>query len=274
MQAEALRILRGPVIRLDDGICWGVHPWSARSVVVFRVQVKPRCLDRGMPQVSLDKADVGAGIGLMRGRRVTQPVRGGTSQGCRADGVGRSERVGSAQEDFLRNPVDCGRRQMPPGVTSDAHHGRGDLIMRAHAPGRAPSCPAARVLQGQIPSIDIARRLWFVASRTGFLKAFAHVLDRYVRHETDPRELLACIIAMCTNMGLRKMAEISGPGYASLASCARNYLRVETVHSANDAISNATAELPAFHLFNIGDQIHSSSDGQRFETQFDTFQAR
>ena len=127
---------------------------------------------------------------------------------------------------------------------------------------------------GQIPSIDIARLLWFVASRTGFLKAFAHVLDRYVRHEADPRELLACIIAMGTNMGLRKMAEISGLGYASLVSCARNYLRVETVHSANDAISNATAELRAFHLFNIGDQIHSSSDGQRFETQFDTFQAR
>jgi hypothetical protein len=90
---------------------------------------------------------------------------------------------------------------------------------------------------GQIPSIDIARLLWFVASRTGFLKAFTHVLDRYVKHEADPRELLACIIAMGTNMGLRKMAEISGLGYASLVSCARNYLRIETVHSANDAVS-------------------------------------
>jgi len=127
---------------------------------------------------------------------------------------------------------------------------------------------------GQIPSIDIARLLWFVTGRTGFLRAFTHVLDRYVKHEADPRELLACIIAMGTNMGLRKMAEISGLGYAGLVSCARNYLRIETVHAANDAISNATAGLPAFHLFNIGDQIHSSSDGQRFETQFDTFQAR
>ncbi|KWC13351.1 transposase, partial [Burkholderia ubonensis] len=127
---------------------------------------------------------------------------------------------------------------------------------------------------GQIPSIDVARLLWFVATRTGFLKAFTHVLDRYVKHEADPRELLACIVAMGTNMGLRKMAEISGLSYASLVSCARNYLRIETIHTANDAISNATAELPAFHLFNIGDHIHSSSDGQRFETQFDTFQAR
>jgi hypothetical protein len=96
----------------------------------------------------------------------------------------------------------------------------------------------SRLLRAE-SGIDIARLLWFVASRTGFLKAFTHVLDGYVRHEADPRELLACIIATGTNMGLRKMAEISGLGYASLVSCARNYIRVETVHSANDAISRA-----------------------------------
>jgi Tn3 transposase DDE domain/Domain of unknown function (DUF4158) len=127
---------------------------------------------------------------------------------------------------------------------------------------------------GQLPGIDIARLLWFVAERTEFLKAFTHVLDRYVKHAADPREILACVVAMGTNMGLQKMAEVSGISYASLASTARNYLRPETLHAANDAISNATAGVPAFHLFDIGDQIHSSSDGQRFETQIDTFQAR
>jgi len=39
-------------------------------------------------------------------------------------------------------------------------------------------------------------------------------------------------------------------------------------------ISNATAKLPAFHLYDIRDQVHSSSDGQRFETQINTFNAR
>jgi hypothetical protein len=56
------------------------------------------------------------------------------------------------------------------------------------------------------------------------------------------------------------MAEVSGLSYASLASTARNYLRPETLHAANDAISNATAVLPAFRLFDIDDQLHSSSD--------------
>ncbi|MDE2204120.1 MAG: transposase, partial [Burkholderiaceae bacterium] len=127
---------------------------------------------------------------------------------------------------------------------------------------------------GQLPGIGIADLLWFVAGRTGFLRAFTHVLDRYVKHDADPREILACVVAMGTNMGLGKMAEVSGLSYASMASTARNYLRLETLHAANDAISNATARLPAFHLFDIRDEVHSSSDGQRFETQIDTFNAR
>ena len=32
--------------------------------------------------------------------------------------------------------------------------------------------------------------------------------------------------------------------------------------------------LPAFKLFNIRDELHSSSDGQRFETQINTFNSR
>jgi hypothetical protein len=34
---------------------------------------------------------------------------------------------------------------------------------------------------------------------------FTHVLDRYVKYEADARSILACIVAMGTNMGLRKM---------------------------------------------------------------------
>ena len=62
--------------------------------------------------------------------------------------------------------------------------------------------------------------------------------------------------------------------YASLATTARNFLRPQTMHAANDAISNATAKLPAFELFNIRDEVHSSSDGQRMEAQIETFNAR
>lgn len=84
-----------------------------------------------------------------------------------------------------------------------------------------------------------------------------HVLDRYVKHAPDPRALLACIVAMGTNMGLWKMAEVCGISHASLETTARNFLRVQTLHAANGAICNATAALPAFHFYDIHDEVYS-----------------
>ena len=126
----------------------------------------------------------------------------------------------------------------------------------------------------RLQGIGIADLLWFVASKTGFMGAFTHVLDRYVKQEPEPREILACIVAMGTNMGLWKMAEVSALDHQSLIGASRNYMRLETVRDANDAIANAISALPAFHLYDIGDAVHSSSDGQRIETQIDTVNAR
>jgi hypothetical protein len=122
----------------------------------------------------------------------------------------------------------------------------------------------------QLPGIDIEELLWFVAGKTAFLRDFTHVLDRCIKHEPDPREILACIVAMGTNMGLQKMAEVSEISHAALHTTARNYLRIETMHSASDAICNAIAALPVFQEYDIGDLRHSSSDGQRIETQIPT----
>ncbi len=134
--------------------------------------------------------------------------------------------------------------------------------------------PVNSPFYSQLPGISIAELLWFVAAHTGYLGTFSHVLDRYVKETPDARELLACIVAMGTNMGLGKMAEVSGLGHASMLTTARNYLRLETLRAANDAITNAMAALPVFHLYDIQDTLHSSSDGQRIETQIDTINAR
>ena len=127
---------------------------------------------------------------------------------------------------------------------------------------------------GQMPGIGIADLLWFVAGNTGFLSGFSHVLARYVKQEAEPRLILACIVAMGTNMGLWKMAEVSCLSYSALLTTARNFLRAETLHAANDEISNATALLPMFHEYDIDEEKHSSSDGQRIESQIPTINAR
>jgi TnpA family transposase len=127
---------------------------------------------------------------------------------------------------------------------------------------------------GQLPGICIANLLWFVAEKTNFLNAFTHVLERYIKQEVDSRLLLACIVAMGTNMGLWKMADVSGLSYSSLLTTARNFLRVETLHASNDGIANAIAALSMFDQYDIDDLNHSSSDGQRIETQIHTINAR
>lgn len=122
--------------------------------------------------------------------------------------------------------------------------------------------------------VDISQVLAFVHQQCHFLAAFDHVVGRYVKHPVDAHALTACLIAWGTNMGLGKMGEISDLSYQTLATTSENFLRLETLRAANDLISNATATLPIFHHYDIGGTVHSSSDGQKFETRLPTINAR
>jgi TnpA family transposase len=70
------------------------------------------------------------------------------------------------------------------------------------------------------------------------------------------------------------MAPTSDLSYPTLFTAANNFLRPETVREGNDRVSNATAKLPIFRHYPIDDIIHSSSDGQKFETQIHTLRSR
>lgn len=96
------------------------------------------------------------------------------------------------------------------------------------------------------------------------MAAFDHVLGRYVKQETDDRAIAACLVAWGTNMGLGKMGDLSDIGYPSLSATSDNFIRLETLRAANDLVSNALAELPIFRQYDLGETLHSSSDGQKF----------
>jgi TnpA family transposase len=70
------------------------------------------------------------------------------------------------------------------------------------------------------------------------------------------------------------MGDISDIGYHTLATTSENFLRLETLKEANDRVSNRTAQLPIFHHYDLGATVHSSSDGQKFETGIPTLNAR
>jgi TnpA family transposase len=125
-----------------------------------------------------------------------------------------------------------------------------------------------------LQQINIAHLLQFVDSRCQCLEAFTHILNRYVKTPMDKQAITACLVAYGTNVGLGKMGEISDLNYQTLFAAANSFLRLDTLRESNDRVSNAMAKLPIFRHYDIDDTIHSSSDGQKFETQFSTIGAR
>ena len=126
----------------------------------------------------------------------------------------------------------------------------------------------------QLPQADISSILQFANRQCRFMDAFTHVVGRFGKQPPDVPSLIACLVAWGTNMGIARMGQISDIGSHTLASMSDNFLRPETLREANDIVSNATAALPIFRHYDIGDVVHSSSDGQKFETSVRTFNAR
>ena len=122
--------------------------------------------------------------------------------------------------------------------------------------------------------VGIGRVLNFVHQNCRFMDAFEHVLGRYVKGPADEPAITASLLAWGTNMGLGRMGQISDLGYPTLATVSDNFIRLETLIEANDRITNALADLPIFHRYDIGGAVHSSSDGQKFETGLPTLNAR
>ncbi|MBC8468742.1 MAG: transposase, partial [Planctomycetes bacterium] len=134
--------------------------------------------------------------------------------------------------------------------------------------------PVNHPLFDALKQVEISSVMNFVNQQCRFMEAFEHILGRYVKQEADNYAITAGLIAWGTNMGLTKMSQVSDIGYYMLASTSGNFIRLETLTEVNDRVSNAIAQLPIFRYYDIGDILHSSSDGQKFETRIHTINAR
>ena len=134
--------------------------------------------------------------------------------------------------------------------------------------------PVNHPLFDALKQVEISSVMNFVNQQCRFMEAFEHILGRYVKQEADNYAITAGLIAWGTNMGLSKMSQVSDIGYHTLASTSDNFIRLETLTEVNDRVSNAIALLPIFRHYDIGDVLHSSSDGQKFETRIHTINAR
>lgn len=88
---------------------------------------------------------------------------------------------------------------------------------------------------------------------------------------TDLNAIIACIVANGTRFGTHHMATLCNMPYDHLLKTENDHLRGETIHAANDLVSNAISKLSVFKYYNIQeDVIHASVDGQRLQTRFNT----
>jgi len=126
-----------------------------------------------------------------------------------------------------------------------------------------------------LPQIGLNTLLNLVNKHCSFTNAFTHVLGRYDKNEQNTRSLLAAITACATNIGLKKMARNANVSNEEIHQAYRNFIRPETLKAACDTVIDGIKNLPLFSDWNIdGDDIYSSSDGQKFGVSRDTCNAR
>ena len=99
-------------------------------------------------------------------------------------------------------------------------------------------------------------------------------LDALANRKPDNHSLSPCLVAWAHQHGHRQNGRNIRYRLPYSRFDVRQFLRPETLREANDRVSNANAELPIFRHYDIGDVVHSSSDGQKFETSVRTFNAR
>jgi len=128
----------------------------------------------------------------------------------------------------------------------------------------------------QLPVVSIHSLLHWLNEQTNFVSAFTHVLVKSSgSKKPDTSCLIACIVALGTNHGLANMAARSDMEYNQLKRTFQNFIRSQTLQQANQIVADATSKLSVFTNYNIKTgTVHSSSDGQKFPTRFDTINAR
>ncbi len=125
-----------------------------------------------------------------------------------------------------------------------------------------------------LTQIDLYQVLRFVHNKTDFISSFTHLRGKYAKQKADQTIIAACLMAWGTNTGIGKMGKICDLGRDALQTASDNFIRPETLREANRKIVDEIVKFELFHQYNIGDKVHSSSDGQKFETKFPTINAR
>jgi len=123
--------------------------------------------------------------------------------------------------------------------------------------------------------VPLAQVLETVNNHCGMLRSFEHWQQTHVRQTTSHPALLAGIMGLGCGIGVRKMARISSSVTEGELDHIVNWrFSLENIRAANEAVVRAmnTMELPNLYR-QAQDQLHTASDGQKFEVRGDSLHA-
>ena len=129
-----------------------------------------------------------------------------------------------------------------------------------------------RDITSRMPQIDLAEVLADMDQHVGLSDFFTHAAGQTNRMPALRVHLFAALLAHGCNLGVDRMARISGLSSEQIQWVSTWYLRHDTLTEANDAIVNFHHAQPVAALW--GDGTLSSSDGQRFAVGVQTPVAR
>jgi TnpA family transposase len=127
-----------------------------------------------------------------------------------------------------------------------------------------------------LPKVELADLLILIENRIGTGNGFTHMKNRYTKRK-NPITLAvnACIMSQAFGIGETKMADMSDLNFNLLRSTREDFIRVDTLCTANDMVCNYIHTLPIFKQWNlVDDKLLADADGQKFATSDSTIQSR
>ncbi len=127
-----------------------------------------------------------------------------------------------------------------------------------------------------LSQVEIPNIMMYIGDRIGIWRAFTHMKTRYNKKKTPVTLAVnACILSDAFGIGIEKMAEMSDLNYNLMRSTHEDFMRIETLCTANDMVGNLIHSLPIFKLWNLmDDKLLADADGQKLATSESTIQSR
>ena len=127
-----------------------------------------------------------------------------------------------------------------------------------------------------LSQVEIPDIVMYIGDLIDMWGSFTHMKTRYNKKKRPfALAINACVLSDAFGIGAEKMAEMSDLGHNLLRSTQEDFIRVDTLCAANDAVSNLIHSLPIFKLWNLMDnKLLADADGQKLPTSESTIQSR